>query len=615
MENQQNRGIIILIVVGVVFVGFIARLLSIQVLSKAYSKQGERNIIATRYPTPPRGNIFDRKSRIFVSNRPLFTMMITPRDLVIPDTSILEHYLQMSREEIREGIAQAEDYSSVKASVLARYIEPEQYAQLLEQLWDFRGIHFENTNKRYYNHALGGHILGYIGEVNPKDIEKSKPKDQEVDDLWYFRGDQIGKSGIELHYEEWLRGDKGIKKVLKDPFNREVGSYAEGAFDEEALRGKDLLLGIDVDLQAFGESLMQNKKGSIVALDPKSGEILAFVSAPAYNPNILTGRELRQNWRELSRDTLNPLYNRALSARYPPGSIFKLPLALAALNEGVLSPDTRYRCGGGWWRLGGKPGCHAHGSPLDLHNAIRHSCNAYFAETYFGFLHSDKFEGGLYEGYETWYEYMKEFGLGRELGIDIPFEVSGLIPATQKYDEWYGKDKWVATTIISNSIGQGEILMTPLQMANMAAMIANEGYYYPPHFVRAIRDSKNEDWRKLPVDRVTTRVAPRHFGVVKDGMQSVVQSGTARRAQIEGIEVCGKTGTVENPHGEDHSVFIGFAPKDNPRIAVAVVVENSGFGGTWAAPTAALMMEQYLTGKIEHKKWEYQRVLNADFIK
>jgi penicillin-binding protein 2 len=392
-----------------------------------------------------------------------------------------------------------------------------------------------------------------------------------------------------------------------------VGTYADGKYDQTAERGKDLMLGIDTELQALGERLMQHKKGSIVAIDPQSGEILAFVSAPTYDPNALTGREFSKNWRQLRSDSLNPLYNRPLMARYPPGSIFKIPLALTALSEGIIQPNTFYRCGGGFWRNGGKPGCHAHASPLALENAIRYSCNAYFSATYMDFLHADKWTD-FYQGYNTWYEYMQEFGFGRELGIDIPYEVPGLIPTASRYDKWYGEGRWVATTVISNAIGQGEILMTPLQMANLAAILANRGYYRVPHFVKAMRQSKSQDWVGLYHEEKRTRIAPRHFEFVIEAMAKVVESGTATRAQIPDIAVCGKTGTVENPHGKDHSVFIAFAPKDNPRIAIATIVENCGFGGTWAAPICSLMMEKFLKGEIDETSWKYKRIVDANFI-
>ncbi|MEM9984862.1 MAG: penicillin-binding protein 2, partial [Bacteroidota bacterium] len=574
---------------------------------------GETNVIKTKSVVPPRGGIFDRRGNILVSNQPMFSMQVTPRDFSPSDTMYLLKYLELNPGEITQAWHKAEAYSRYKESTLARHIEPEDYGKLQEEMWHLNGVSFTVDNKRYYPHAVGANLLGYISEVGPVEIKQSKEEGLEENGGFYVAGDQVGKSGIESYYEDTLRGVKGYRKVLHDKHNREVGPYAGGRYDKPAIRGKDIMLGIDVELQAFGEKLLQNKKGSIVALDPKTGEILAFVSAPNYDPNVLTGRELRKNWRRLRGDTLNPLYNRPLMARYPPGSIFKIPMSLVALQEGVLNVDTRYGCGGGWYRLGGKPGCHAHASPLSLINAIRYSCNAYFAETYFNLLHHKQYES-FYEGYETWYKYMDQFGFGRNLGVDIPYEVRGLIPSASRYDKWYGQNRWVAKTIISNSIGQGEILLTPLQMANMVAIVANRGFYKTPHFVRAVRDEASLDWRALSYRPEWTKIERRHFEPVIEAMQMVVESGTARRAFLKDIEVCGKTGTVENPHGEDHSVFVAFAPKDKPDIALAVIIENGGFGGTWAAPTAACMIEKYIHGEVREKKWELQRLLNANFI-
>ncbi len=613
MDNLRNRGVILLGIMGVVLLIYVVRLFSIQVLSKEYARQGETNVIKTKSVVPSRGSIYDRRGRVYVSNQPLFTLMVTPDALAIKDTSLLLEQLDMTHSELTEALEKARGWSRYKESVVARFIEPEVYGVLQEQLWETEGISFGITNKRHYHYPVGANLLGYTSEVGPTEIEQSKPLEGEEDDGWYVAGDQIGKSGIEREYEELLRGSKGYRKVLHDNHNREVGPYADGRYDVPATRGHDIMLGIDVDLQAFGEELMQNKLGSIVAISPETGEILAFVSAPGYDPNILTGRELRRNWRSLRSDSLNPLYNRPLMARYPPGSIFKIPQALIALQEGTLDVTTRYGCGGGWYRLGGKPGCHGHPSPIALDNAIRYSCNAYFAETYYSLLHHEKYEN-FYEAYNTWYRYMMSFGFGRELGVDIPYEVSGLIPTAERYDGWYGENRWVAKTIISNSIGQGEILLTPLQMANMAAIVANQGTYKVPHFVRAIQPPGEEDWSQVPYELQRTGIQRRHFVPVIDAMAEVVRSGTARRAFISDITVCGKTGTVENPHGEDHSVFIAFAPKENPQIALAVIIENGGFGGTWAAPAAACMIEKYLKGEIDEKSWEYRRLTTANFI-
>ncbi|RMG71637.1 MAG: penicillin-binding protein 2 [Bacteroidetes bacterium] len=604
MDNLSTRRYIIFALIALVFLVFIGRLFSIQVLSTEYARKADNYVIKTKPVLPPRGNIYDRENRIFVSNEPMFNMLITPAELQIPDTSAIVEILGISSAEIRAWLDKA-PYR--KESVFARYIDPETYGRLQERLWNAQGISFAASTKRSYRYEVGANILGYISEVSQAEIDASEGA--------LIPGDLIGKAGIERSHDTTLRGIQGVKKVLKNVHNREVGSYADGRFDQDPVKGKDIILGIDTELQAFGEELMQGKKGSIVAIEPHSGEVLAFVSAPTYNPSELTGRDLRTNWRRLRNDTLNPLYNRPLMARYPPGSIFKIPVALAALNEGIITPETYYKCGGGFWRNRGKPGCRMHATPLKLETAIKVSCNAYFAATYMDFLHSDHFEEGFYQGYQTWYDYMSQLGVGHKLSVDLPYEVSGLLPTTDRYDRWYGHDRWVATTVISNAIGQGEILMTPLQMANMVAIVANRGFYVPPHFLVAERSSADEDWTSLHYEQVQTTIARPHFETVIEAMESVVAEGTARRAYLSKWAVCGKTGTVQNPHGKDHAVFIGFAPKERPRIAVAVVIENAGGGGSWAAPTAALMMEHYLNeGKIEDKTYELQRVRQARFI-
>ncbi len=588
---------------------FISRLFYIQVWTNEFAGKANRNVFKYKVITPPRGNIYNRYSEIYVSSSPIFDMLITPGELSIPDTTVFYEMLDMSPDEVRRGIRKATSHSKVKESIFARNIEPRAYGPLQEQLWNYSGISFQGMNKRYYRYLVGANILGYVSEVDSSEIKAA------ADVVRYYIGDLIGKTGLERSYEAELRGDQGVKVVLKDVHNREVGSYANGDKDRSAVKGTDLMLGLDTELQGFGESLMQGKKGSIVAIEPKSGEILAFVSAPSYNPNELTGRELKRNWRRLVRDTLNPLFNRPLQAAYPPGSIFKLAVALAALDEGIITADTRYVCGGGFNRNRGKPGCRLHPHPLALAGAIKYSCNSYFSATYMDLLNHKKYKN-IYEGFEAWHKHMANLGVGQVLNIDLPYEQPGLLPSAAMYDNpqrYYGKNRWGATTIISNAIGQGEILMTPLQMANMVSIIANRGEFVQPHFVKATRPNEKEVWKAYSEDRKFTDIARHHYEVVIDAMEQVVSTGTARRAFIDDIVVCGKTGTVQNPHGKDHAVFVGFAPKDNPQIAIAVIIENAGGGGTWAAPTASLMIEKYIRREIEKKQFEFQRILNARF--
>ncbi|MFK7921432.1 MAG: penicillin-binding protein 2 [Bacteroidia bacterium] len=603
MDQLKIRGGIIILFFALVFLSFGARLFSIQVVSTEYASRADRYVIKTKSIVPPRGNIYNRHGEIYVSNQPMFKMMVTPRNLHIPDTALLLKHLNMSKEELERAIAKAARHSSYKESVIAQHLDLETCGILQESLWDARGISFSVSNKRHYEYPVGANILGYISEVDSSDIKASGGK--------YRIGDLVGKTGIERSHDTTLRGIQGQRKIKVDVHNREVGSYANQRYDTAAVKGKDMMLGIDTELQAFGEALMQGKRGSIVAIEPSTGEILAFISAPAYDPSSLTGSELYENWRHLQRDSLKPLFNRPLMAAYPPGSVYKLANALAALNEGVINENTYYSCGGGFSRNKGKPGCRFHISPLALGNAIKHSCNSYFAATYMDFLHHPQYDS-IYQAFDIWRAYMDRMGLGRKLGVDIPYEKPGKLPTGTMYDRWYGHNRWIATTIISNSIGQGEILMTPLQMANLATLIANRGTYVKPHFLKAIRGDENF-WNRISYDTVDTEIAPYHYRTVIDAMVQVVAAGTARRAIIEGIDVAGKTGTVENPHGEDHSVFLGFAPADRPRIAIAAIIENAGGGGRWAAPLSACMMEKYLKGEIVSKKFEYNRLLNARF--
>lgn len=608
-QNLHIRGDIIMVVIGVIMLMMTGRLYSLQVLTEAYAGEAKKYSRKRKPVIPPRGNLYNRYGQIYVSNTAMFDLAITPNQLEIPDPKMLCDLLEMTEQELNAAIEKAKAAPN-KEHVIARYIDPILYGILQENLWNFSGISFNVANRRTYRHPVGANFLGYISEVNPGDIEASEG---------YFRsGDLKGKSGIESSYEDVLHGEKGEMEVQKDNYGREVGSYADGKFDKPAIKGADLLLSIDSELQAFGEFIMQNKKGSIVAIEPSSGEILAFVSAPTYDPQMLTGRELRRNWRRLRNDSLQPLFNRPLMATYPPGSIYKTALALAALNEGVIDERTSYRCGGGFWRNKGKPGCRMHPHPLRIDGAIKWSCNSYFAATYMDYLNHKQYDN-IYASFGNWEKYMVELGLGTKLHVDLPYEGRGLLPSKDRYDRIYGVNRWGATNIISNAIGQGEILMTPLQMANLVAIIANKGYYYAPHFVKGSREAGESDFNRttrIASDRIQTSIERRHYQTVIDAMEQVVATGTARRASMKEITVCGKTGTVENPHGADHATFIGFAPKDNPRIAIAVVIENSGGGGgRWAAPTAALMIEKYLKREINEKTFELKRISEADFLK
>ncbi|MEM6272325.1 MAG: penicillin-binding protein 2 [Bacteroidota bacterium] len=611
MNQVSNRGPILLAIFSVVIVVYLIRLFFLQVMSEEYALKAEARDLNEETIYPSRGIIYDRNDNIYVKNSPIFEVQFIPNEITIPDTTVLETYLGLTREQIRKRIKKYDDIARYQWQPLATQLSKEAYSRFSEQMWQFEGIKIVARLAREYNYPAGANFLGYINQVDSNEIKRFIAEGDTVN-YRYNSGDLIGKLGIERQYEKLLRGKKGKEVILRDVFKRPMGSYANGAYDEPPVSGRDIKLGIDANLQTFGEQLMRNKRGSIVAIEPASGEILAFVSAPCFDPGLLTGRDLGKNYAMLESDPNLPLINRPLSAQYPPGSIFKILQALAAMSNEVIHENTHFSCGGSWFRNKGKPACHgAHGA-CSLHNGIKHSCNSFFAEVYYSFLNDRRFSD-IHDAYQLWYETMSDYGIGRQLGIDIPGEKSGLLPKKEFYDEAYGKKSWGALTIYSNSIGQGEILMTPLQMANTAALIGNRGYYYAPHFLTAIKGPRDQ-WRSEPYTLHKVPGTAAMYNLVVDAMEDVVVSGTARRARVDSITVCGKTGTVENPAGEDHSVFMAFAPKDKPRIAIAAIVENSGFGGTWAAPICSLMIEMYLRGYIGNPR-KLQRILEAEFLK
>lgn len=608
MNDLKVRGRIFLGIISIVLSIFIVRLFFLQVVSSDFSASASKNLIKKIVLQPARGIVYDRKNRIYVTNTPIFDLMVVPEELKTGDSTefegIFKQTLNMEPEVLWNNIYAARKYNKKKPSVLEKQIDALRFTTLQEQLWAYEGLHTIVRNTRDYKYHGGANFLGYIAEVSRNDINNND---------YYSQGDLMGKTGIERHYEELLRGTKGIKSVMVDVHGREVGTFDEGRHDLRPQKGNDVQISIDAELQVFSEELMKNKVGSIVAIEPSSGEILTFVSSPSYDPNMLAGGILPLNYKRLLQDSLKPLFNRPLMAMYPPGSVFKLVNALVALEEGIIAPGTTYGCAMGFLRNGGRPGCHSHASPTNVSTAIQFSCNAFFASIYIDMLNSNQYKN-VYEGYETWRKYMSMFGAGRKIGIDIPNEKPGMLPRKSYYDKIYGNNRWKAMTTVSNSIGQGEVLMTPLQMANIVAAIANRGYYIEPHFLKKIHDVNADERRKyLTFDTISIPIKREYFDIVVDAMENVVIAGTARLAQTQDISVCGKTGTAQNPHGEDHSVFIAFAPKENPKIAIAVIVENSGFGGTWAAPISSLVIEHYLKGKITDQA-KLDRILAADFV-
>jgi penicillin-binding protein 2 len=579
------------IIIGLVlFTGlvFIIRLFYIQIVADKYILSATNNVFRYITQYPARGLIYDRFGNLLVFNEAAYDLMVIPAEVCHFDTAEMCRLADIRKSELVERLKKARRYSSVKPSIFVSQISRESYSFLQEKLYRFPGFFVQPRTLRKYSHSSAAHTMGYIGEVSP-DIITRNP--------YYHPGDYIGISGIERSYEETLRGRKGLKIRMVDVHNRDMGSFQNGKYDTMPVPGTDIYTTLDDELQRYGEFLMRNKKGSIVAIEPSTGEILCLISSPSYDPNLLVGRIRNKNFSELNADTvLIPLFNRALMAVYPPGSTFKPVVALIGLQEQALTPATRFGCPGGFALGNGKVvGCHSHAGPLDLVGSIQHSCNTYYCRAFKAII--DKY--GFYEtrkGFNVWRNHVLSFGFGVTLGIDLPAELTGFIPTAGYYDKFHGVNQWRSLTIISLAIGQGEVGVTPIQLANMTAMIANHGYWITPHIVRAT--GRPENPAKDIGEKHATGIDLRHFIPVIEGMEQVVLAGTATNARIDSISVCGKTGTAQNPHGKNHSIFIAFAPKENPRIAISVIVENAGWGATWAAPIASLMIEKYLTRKI-----------------
>ena len=577
----------------------LGRLFVIQIVKDTYRLSADNNVL--RYVTqyPARGLIFDRNGKLIVSNQAAYDIMVIPSQTTKIDTAEFCSLLGISDEVFKRQMRAAFNYSRRAPSVFLKQVSDETYARFQEKMFLFPGFYVQPRTLRKYTRPVAAHILGYVSEVDDGIIKR---------DSYYKPGDYIGKSGIEEAYEKELRGLKGVKIYLVDVFSRIKGSYSEGERDTVAVQGSDIISSIDIDLQEYGELLMKNKRGSIVAIEPSTGEVLALVSAPNFDPGLLVGRVRSENFSRLQSDTaLQPLFNRALMASYPPGSTFKPINGLIGLQEGAISEETLFGCNHGYLFVG----CHSHSSPLDLAGAVANSCNAYFCQTYRKMLENSKYNS-VSDAFEAWKKYLDEFGFGSKLGTDFINELPGFIPSPSYFDRYHGKGRWKALTVISMAIGQGEIGTTPLQMANMTAAIANRGYYFTPHIVKAVGAGGNINPRFIAKHQLSIDSA--NFEKVILGMEGAVSGvpgATARVAAIRGIIVCGKTGTSQNPHGDDHSVFIAFAPKDDPKIAIAVYVENAGFGSTSAAPVASLMIEKYLRNSVTNKAME-QRILDLN---
>jgi len=596
-----NRKYVIMALIVLASLVLIIRLFIIQVVKDSYRLSADNNVL--RYVTqyPARGLIYDRKGKLVVYNQAAYDLMVVPAQTSkIIDTTGFCELLGISHEFFRERMKAAINYSRRAPSVFLKQISDQTYARLQEKMFTYQGFYVQPRTLRQYSKPVASHILGYVSEVDDGIIRK---------DPYYKPGDYIGKLGIEESYEKELRGRRGVKIYLVDVYSRIKGSYLDGDLDTLAVQGEDIVSGIDLDLQEYGERLMKNKRGSIVAIEPKTGEVLTLVSSPNYDPGLLVGRIRSDNYATLLADTVKPLFNRALMASYPPGSTFKPVNGLIALQEQVITPSTEFGCNNGYLFLA----CHSHRTPLDLEDAIMISCNSYFCQAYRKVLENPKYPS-VSAAYEKWKGYLNEFGLGNKLGTDFVNELTGFIPATTYFDKYYGINKWKALTVISMAIGQGEVGTTPLQMANMTAAIANRGYFYTPHIVKSLGADNYIDPRFTTKHLISIDSA--NFEEIIKGMDAAVNGGdgkTAGIAALKDIIVCGKTGTAQNSHGKDHSVFIAFAPRDDPKIAIMVVVENAGFGATYAAPIASLMIEKYLKGEISNKARE-ESMLNLNLM-
>ncbi|MDR0799741.1 MAG: penicillin-binding protein 2 [Dysgonamonadaceae bacterium] len=608
---MEKRKRYIISFVAVVILIYIAQLFNLQVLNNDYKEWADSNAFLKKILYPSRGILSDRNGKLLVYNQSAYDVMVVMRETSQFDTLSFCKAVDISLADFRRYLADVKNknknpgYSSYTPQLFISKLQNKEYGILQESIYKFPGFYIQNRTVRQYDYPNAAHILGYIAEADKQDI---------ADDNYYIRGDYIGKTGIEKSYENQLRGEKGVEILLRDVHGRIKGKYEDGQYDKDPVSGKDLTLAIDIDLQAYGEELMQNKLGSIIVLQPKTGEILCMISSPTYDPSLLIGRQFGANFAELVKNPYTPLINRALNGTYPPGSTFKPAQALAFLQENIITPNTAYSCHGGF-PIGGRPKCHGHGSPLPLIPALGTSCNAYFCWGLKAMLENRKY-GSRDAAIDKWRDLMVMQGFGYRLGVDLPGEKRGLIPNSQYYNRAYsdknGKSWWGPITIISIAIGQGEIQLSPIQIGNLAATIANRGYFYPPHVVKEIKDT--------PLDSIYTHprytgIAREHYESVVSGMRLAVTGGTCYGANISDIEVCGKTGTAQNS-GKDHSIFMAFAPKDDPEVAVVVIVENGGFGATYAVPTGRLMIQKALKGEVpESDKWIEQNIKNTTILR
>ena len=584
-----------ILLIALIYVG---RLFDLQINDERYKKSADTNAFLRKTVYPSRGLMYDRDGRLVVYNQPAYDVMLIPRDVQPFDTLDFCNTLNITPDQLRKRFADMRDkrlnpgYSSYTPQRLLAQLSTEDYGRLQEKLYRFPGFYIQKRILRQYNYAAAANVLGNLREVSQTDIDN---------DPYYSPGDYCGDLGVERSYEEYLRGIKGVEILIRDSRGRIQGRYDGDAHDIAPVSGHDLTLSIDIELQEYAERLMAGKRGAVVAIEPETGEILCLVSSPTYDPRLLVGRHRGENYKDLVNDPSLPLFDRALGGAYPPGSTFKPTQGLILLQEGIITTATTYPCHGGYVNGGLRVGCHAHGSPLPLKPALQTSCNAFFCWGFKAMIDRRGKYGNPANAFEIWKKHLVSMGYGYALGVDLPHESRGFLPNAKFYNKFYGEGHWSANTVISVAIGQGEILATPLQIANLAATIANRGWFITPHAVKAIQDTvmppKYSEHRRPTIDL-------KWYPEVAEGMRMAVTGGTCRRAAIPGIDVAGKTGTAQNPHGRDHSAFMGFAPYDNPKIAVAVYVENGGFGAVYGVPIGSLVMEKYLCDSI-HPSRQY----------
>ena len=604
--NRENKLLIGLCTAALIL---IAKLFSIQIVNDKYKLAAENNSLAYTTIYPNRGIIHDRNGKILVGNKVSYDLMVTPREVEPFDTLAFCQVLDVKPEFVRAKMKEYRRFRSRigwRTVVFIKQMPQETYMRFAEVAYRFPGFRGQARSIRDYPYNAGGNLLGYVSEVDQRFIERHEGE--------YQSGDYAGKTGIEAAREKELRGEKGYNIMLRDSRNKIMSRYQDGEMDKEAVPGKDITTTIDAELQHYGQMLMNNKVGSLIAIEPATGEILTMVSSPGIDVDMLA--DIGKYYGDIVSDPYKPMFNRTVQASYPPGSVFKLVNGLIGLQEGVVTPNTHHKCNMGYHFGRNKLGCHAHKSPIDFEESIMMSCNAYYCYIFRDLIENGK-NGGIAESMDKWNEYVKSFGFGRKLGSDFPSELGGSIPDSKYYNKIYGKGGWKGTTVISLSIGQGEIGCTPLHMANLCAILANRGWYRTPHIIKDSEHVRIDDKYR---EKNYTLVDTTHFKKVVGGMYRAVNSGfgsggTASIAAVKGLDICGKTGTAQNPHGDDHSVFICFAPRDNPKIAVAAYVENGGFGATWAAPIASLLTEMYLTGEIsQERKYLEERVLDGNLL-